>query len=215
MAGDDADDDALYHAWSTGDAAAGGRLVDRHLARVGRFFANKVGSAADAEELIGATFEIVARRLGDFQGRGSFRAYLYGIAHNVLRNHLRSKRRHGHEVDPDTESVAALGPTPVTLAGERREQRLLLEALRQLPLEAQIVIEMSYFEGMSRSEIAAALALPEGTVGSRMRRAHQRLQEVLAELAESEALLRSTLHGLADWAADLRGQFGRSEAEPG
>ncbi len=197
-------DEELYRRWAAGDAAAGSRLVDRHLGRLARFFVNKVSRPSDAEELVGTTFEIIARKLGDFAEASSFRAYLYGVAHNVLRNHLRGRRRNDREIDPEVDSVAMLGPSPVTLAHERREHRLLLEGLRQLPLELQVVLEMSYFEAMSRSEIAAALELPEGTVASRMRRAVARLQETLARLAETPELLQSTLHGIADWAAALR-----------
>ncbi|HWB78011.1 MAG TPA: sigma factor, partial [Nannocystaceae bacterium] len=78
-------DRELYLDWHRGDAGAGGRLVDRHLVGLGRFFANKVFDGRDAEDLVASTFEICARKLGDWTGTGSFRAYIFGVAHNVLR----------------------------------------------------------------------------------------------------------------------------------
>jgi RNA polymerase sigma factor (sigma-70 family) len=209
------DDDVLYRAWASGDTAAGGQLVDRHLRRLARFFANKVRSAPDAEELVAETFEICARKLGDWSGAGSFRAYLLGVGHNVLRNYLRSKVRNGREIDPETDHIAALGPSPVTLVGDHREQRLLLEGLRRIPIEHQLVLELSHFEEMSRSEIAAVLGIPEGTVASRIRRAHELLATALGDLAGAPELLRSTLHGLGDWAAALRARLAAGDVHAG
>jgi RNA polymerase sigma factor (sigma-70 family) len=202
------EDDELYRVWVGGDAAAGGVLVDRHLRKLARFFANKVGSPSDAEELVGQSFEICARKLGDWNGTGTFRSYLFGIAHNVLRNYLRSKRRNGREIDPATDAIASLGPSPVTIVGDHREQRLLLEALRQIPVEHQLVLEMAYFEDLSRAEIAEALGIPAGTVASRTRRAHELLTEALTQIAGQPELLHSTLHGLDDWAQALRARLG-------
>lgn len=207
---DDAEitDDRLYREWAGGDNNAGSRLVDRYLRPLARFFANKVTDAGHAEELVAEAFEICARKLGDWSGTGSFRSYLFGIAHNVLRNYLRHKRRHGREIDPETDAIAGLGPSPATVVGNRREQRLLLEGLRRIPIEYQLVLELSYFEQMSRTEIAEAIALPVGTVASRLRRAHELLTDQLAALADQPELLHSTVHGLGEWAAELRAQLG-------
>nr|MCU0650002.1 hypothetical protein [Gemmatimonadaceae bacterium] len=58
-------------------------------------------------------------------------------------------------------------------------------AIRALPGDEQEPVRLAWFAGLSHSEIATALALPLGTVKSRLRRAHQQL--------------RSTLHDLRDW----------------
>jgi len=197
-------DEQLYQAWALGDRTAGSRLVDRFVRPIARFFANKVADAPDAEDLVGETFEICARKLGDFACEGSFRSYLFGIAHNVLRNYLRRKRRHGREIDPETDSIAMLGPSLVTAIASKREHTLLLRALRSVPIELQVVLELAHFEQMSRTEIALALGMPAGTVASRLRRANELLEAKLAELAEHPDLARSTIHGLTDWAAELR-----------
>jgi RNA polymerase sigma factor (sigma-70 family) len=197
-------DDELYRQWWAGDRNAGSRLVDRHVRPVARFFANKIANAADADELVAQTFEIVARKLGDFASEGSFRSYVFALANNVLRNYLKKQRRNGREVDPEIDAIAAIGPSVVTAVASRREHQLLLHGLRAVPIDDQVLLELSYFEQLSRTEIAAALGWPVGTVASRMRRAHARLEAALATCAAEPALLQSTIHGIADWAAELR-----------
>lgn len=200
-------DGELYGAWTAGDRSAGGRLVDRHLEAIGRFFGNKVTGHADIEDLVGETFERCAKNLGKYRGEGSFRAYLYGIAHNVLRDYIRRKQRGREQLDFGVTSLRDLGPTPSAVLGERREQTLLLQALRHIPLDHQIVLELSYFEGMSRREMAEVLGIPPGTVASRVRKGKQLLWQRIEELAESPSLLHSTIHGLEDWARGLQAQF--------
>ena len=80
----------------------------------------------------------------------------------------------------------------------------MLQALRQVPLEHQIVLELYYWEDMEASELAEVLEMPEGTVRSRIRRAKQLIEEQLAKLAESDALLESTMSNLDSWARSLR-----------
>lgn len=205
-------DEELYAAWTAGDRAAGGRLVDRHLRPIARFFANKIWDGDDAEELVGTTFELCARTLGSFRGDSSFRTFLFGLAHNVLRNHIRKRRPAVSELDLESSAVHDLGPSPRTAAARRREQALLLQALRAIPLEHQIVLELVYFEGLSRTEIAATLGLPAGTVASRLRRADELLRQQLRRQAHDTAHFLATRDGLVQWAEELREQLGRAEA---
>lgn len=202
-------DEELYAAWTAGDRNAGSRLVDRYLRPISRFFANKVWDGDDAEELVGSTFEACARTLGKFRGECSFRTWLFGIAHNVMRNHARKRRPGAVELDLESSAVRDLGPSPRTHVAKRREHTLLLEALRAIPFDHQVVLELAYFEGMSRTDIAAVLGLPAGTVASRMRRADELLRAALASLAQDERQLRSTSDGLAAWAQELRERLGR------
>jgi RNA polymerase sigma-70 factor (ECF subfamily) len=200
-------DAELYAAWHAGDSKAGGQLVDRHLGAIGRFFANKVTNETDMEDLVGETFERCAKTLGKFRHESSFRAYLYGIANNVLRDYIRKKHKLQHEVDLRTTCLRDLGPTPSTALGERREQVLLLQALRAIPFDCQIVLELSYFESMSRRQIAEILEVPAGTVASRIRRGRELLFSRIEELAESPALLHSTMSDIAGWADGLKAQL--------
>lgn len=204
MTGSDAPSDRLlYRAWSDGDRAAGERLVGRYFTSVARYFANKVANAADAEELVGATFERISRTLGGYEGRGTVVAYLFGVAYNVLREYLVRHRSIDDSVDFDSVTVAEILPSPTEQMTLRRQQRALLEALRSLTLPTQIVLELSLFEGMTRSEIAELLGEPAGTVASRLRRGRARLDERLATAAPGVDL-HTTSRGLRDWMSQVR-----------
>lgn len=197
----------LLDAWRAGDAAAGSELFARHFDAVCRFFRNKVGEGTD--DLIQRTFLAMTESRDKFRGDASFRTYLFTVARHELFAHLRRSGREQARFDPLEQSVHALDPTPATLMGRRKEQRLLLEALRRVPLDLQLALELYYWEELPASELARVLELPEGTVRTRIRRARQLLEVALRELAESDAELRSTLAGLDDWARSLREQIGR------
>jgi RNA polymerase sigma factor (sigma-70 family) len=197
------DDRALLEAWRDGDRRAGRRLVERHLAGLGRFFANKVGHEQEAQDLVAETFERFSQALPRYRGDSSVRTFLYAIAHNVLREHFRRRERETGRAEP-LESVADLGPSPSMVVAQHQQQRLLLHALRALPLEHQIVLELSLFEDMSRAEIAEITGTPAGTIAGRLRRARELLDERLAALCDSPALLESTTTDLAQWAQSLR-----------
>lgn len=59
---------------------------------------------------------------------------------------------------------------------------MIVDALRRIPVELQIALELHYWEGLSASEFADVLDIPLGTVKTRLRRAKQRLRAELVEL---------------------------------
>ena len=198
------DDKELYRLWAEGDRKLGEALIDRHLLHIGRFFANKVADAADTEDLVGQTFEIVAKNLGTYRGDSSFRTFLFGIARNVLRDYIKKKRRQPGDVDFEVTRIADIGPSPSVIVAERKEQTLLLQALRTITLSYQIVLELSFFENMTQAEIAVQLGIAPGTVASRIRRGKQQLYQQLELLAGSRELLESTKSSIQDWAESIR-----------
>ena len=84
------------------------------------------------------------------------------------------------------------------------EQRLLLEALRALPLEYQIALELYHWEGLSGPELATVLEITEAALRSRLHRAKVALRKQLEIIASSGVVLESTLADLDQWAASLR-----------
>lgn len=197
------DDGALLEAWRDGDERAGRRLVNRHLAPLGRFFANKVGHEQQAQELVADTFVRFASASSRYRGDSSVRTFLFAIAHNVLREFIRARERDAKRAAP-LQSFADLGPSPSRVFAAHEEQRLLLHALRALPIEHQIVLELSFFEDLGRAEIAEITGTPAGTIAGRLQRARQLLGERLAELSDSPHLLETTTTDLAHWARSLR-----------
>lgn len=192
----------LLEAWRGGDRRAGSELFERHFDSICRFFANKVDR--DVDDLVQKTFSACVEGKERFRGQSSFRTYLFGVAHNVLRSTLRTRKRENDRLDFGMTSVFDLGLSPTTLLASGREQALMLQSLRRIPIEHQLVLELYYWEDMEASELAEVLELPEGTVRSRIRRAKQLLEEQLRALAESDAVLTSTLSDLDSWARSLR-----------
>lgn len=199
MSGKDAE---LLNAWRGGDRKAGEALFERHFDAVARFFRNKVDAGID--DLIQRTFLACVETKDRFRGDSSFRTYLYGVAHNILGKHYRSKRRHGDKVDFGVTSVHDLAPSPSVIVAKHREQRVLLEALRRIPIDLQIVLELYYWERLTAGEVAQIVGVPEGTARTRIRRARQLLEEEMGKLVGNKDLLQSTIVNLEDWAASLR-----------
>jgi RNA polymerase sigma-70 factor (ECF subfamily) len=108
-------------------------------------------------------------------------------------------------VDFQTETAHALASPTQILAG-REEQRLLLAALRRLPVDYQVALELHYWEGMTAAELGEVLDLPLGTAKTRIRRGRALLEELMATLADSKELLESTRANLEVWARQLRAQ---------
>lgn len=198
-----ATDFELLDAWGDGDQRAARELFDRYYRPVFRFFRNKVDRSI--EDLVQETF------LGCVQGRerigrdASFRAYLFGTARNVLSQHFRRRRVREDRIDFGTDSVHDLGAGPMTILARRGEHRLLLEALRRIPIDAQIVIELYHWEQLTGPELAAVLGLTEPAVRSRLHRARARMREEVERIGAEPALLQSTLSDLDGWASGVRG----------
>ncbi|MEM6992364.1 MAG: sigma-70 family RNA polymerase sigma factor [Myxococcota bacterium] len=197
------DDLDLVIAWQGGDGGAGERLIERHLESVHRFFSNKV--RVGTEDLVQQTFLACMESVASFEGRASFRAYLFGIARNVLYGHFRNELRGFDPLTSSSGAGLAQSQTPADVVAEAEEQRLLLAALRTLPLELQTLVELAYWEGLSDGELADALDVPIGTIKSRLRKARQTLDETLPKLAKAGERLDTTRRTLASWAARVRG----------
>lgn len=179
---------------------AGNRLFDRHARALMRFFRNKIDRGI--EDLMQDTMLACVRGRDRLRDDGSFRAYLFSTARFVLYEHVR-RRRNG-DVDPESFSLADLGPGPSTAYAKHREQQILLQALQKLPLEFQVTLELYYLEGLSGPELAVALGVPEATVRSRIRRGSEKLKAHIEALQESPELLGSTVQNLEDWLTRLR-----------
>jgi RNA polymerase sigma-70 factor (ECF subfamily) len=196
----DESDDNLLEAWRAGEAAAGELLFERYFPVVCRFFANK--DPASLDDLVQDTFLALAQGRQRDRGPRNFRAYLFGVAHNVLRASIRQRLGDSTVDDP---TLRELQPSATTLLTRRADHRLLLEALRRIPSTQQVVLEFVFWEGMTGPEIAVALDLPLGTVRTRLRDGRVRLRRELDSLAEAERLV-TTHTNLEQWAASVRAE---------
>jgi RNA polymerase sigma-70 factor (ECF subfamily) len=192
----------LLDAWRGGDLGSGEQLFRRYFAQLNRFFRNKTDSGV--EDLIQTTFLACIEARDRFRQASSFRTYLFGIAHNQLRAHYRKQQRN---VDFEHSSIVDLGASPTGPLSQRDEQAALLRALRSIPFDYQVMLELSYWEELSGPEIAEVLGLPANTVRSRLSRARAALREALERGAASAEVLRSTLSDIDGWARSIRGSM--------
>lgn len=195
-----ADDDlSMLDRWRAGDGAAGNALFHRHFESVYRFFASKTDG--DVDDLVQETFLACLHSVETFRRQSSFRTYLLAIARHTLFGYWRRRAVTGKVLDFDEVSVAALSTTPGTRLARQQEHAALLEALRRLPLDQQLLLEMFYWQDLDRRQIAEVYEVAEATIGTRLFRARQALQDTL------EAVLPVARHPPEDfdaWAMSLR-----------
>jgi RNA polymerase sigma factor (sigma-70 family) len=195
-------DEDLLAAWRAGDTAAGQELYARYFPVVYRFFSNKIGD--EIEDLVQHTFLACTNHRERLREGASFRAFILVVARNELFGHLRKRYRGGQAVDLSNVSIADFGASASQLIARRDEHRMLLLALRRIPLDLQDVLELHYFEKLTGPELAVVLEIPEGTVRSRLRRAVAALRAELERMAQSPEQIESTIGSIGDWAAEIR-----------
>jgi RNA polymerase sigma-70 factor (ECF subfamily) len=195
-------DRALLARWQAGDARAGEELFQRHVDAITRFFRNKV--SRDVEDLVQDTFLGLVRSAAQFRAEASVRTLLFVIARRRLYDHVAQLRR--EPVDFTSVSVTDLGMRPPERIAARQQHRLLLRALRAIPIDHQIVLELYYWEELDGPELAEILDVAPPTVRSRLARARAALEQAVGRLAESPEAVATTLDGLDRWAREVREQ---------
>ena len=200
--GNDLEDQELLRRWQSGDLGAGHELFHRYYDRVERFFLTKVSQGV--EDLVQETFMGCLKGHKDVKDPAKFSHYLFRIAYNVLNTYLRKRYQQGAAWHGEELSVEDIAPGPITILTERQEQRLLLMALRRIPWQMQVMLELHYWEHKTMADIAAIVELKVGTVKSRMSRARELLLDAVVSLDESPELLHSTASNLNDWVENCR-----------
>jgi RNA polymerase sigma factor (sigma-70 family) len=195
-------DGELLTAWQGGDRAAGGELIDRYFEPVRRFFENKV--ADGIEDLIQQTFLALVDRRDHIRDPEAFRGYLFAAARSKLYKYIGARMRSPGVPDFEVSSIGDAGISPSGIIGAREDERLLLAALRMIPVDLQIAIELYYFQRVRGRALEIALDVPPGTVRSRLRRGLEMLRRRIDELAGSPELQRETSTNLDKWADELR-----------
>ena len=202
----DTTDSDLLDAWRNGDELAGNELFERHFSSVFRFFENKLDDGVD--DLVQDVFLACLRGRDRFRGESTFRTYLFRVARNRLYDHFRARYR--NPIDFTERSAVDLGTSPSRAVERRQEQQLLLRALRAVPLDYQIALELYYWEGLRGPELAAILDLNPNTVRSRLHRARKALEDAIGRCGATPEAIAATITNLDDWAESLR-----AKAEPG
>ena len=184
-------DEVLLQRSARGDEDSFTELYRRHQAALYRFALRMTGNAWASEEIVQDVFMTIIRKPQKFDPeRGSFGAFLYGIARNRVMKHAERTPRE-LQLHEDVESgVTALPKTIDSMTpgywaevGERRE--LVRNAVLELPVEFREAVVLCLLEELSYDEAASVLNCPVGTIRSRLHRGRALLLAKLEILRES------------------------------
>lgn len=158
-----------------GDAEAFRELYHAYRDRVWTVVVSLVGDPLQAQDVLQVVFFKAFRSLGSFRFQSGLFTWIYRIAHNECRNHLR-KRDVAHI--PLEAIVGSREEIDGTRVSDREEMRkaALRSAVKQLPFKMREVVVLKYQEDLSYTEMSRILGCPLGTVASRLNRALAELE---------------------------------------
>jgi RNA polymerase sigma factor (sigma-70 family) len=195
----------LLERWRAGDRPAGQDLFGRHFRELYRFFENKVGG--DADELVQRTFLACVSARSQFRYQSTFRTYLFTIARHELYDYL-SQQAHarGRHVDFEVTSIADLATSPSDRLARQEQINELRLALRRLPAEQQLLLELHYWHQLAPDALSEVFGAAPGAIRVRLLRARRALRDLLtpearqslASSAASDDLSRSVLEPALD-----------------
>lgn len=165
-----------------GDREAMGEVFDLHADRIYNFCFRRTASWAVAEDAMAATFlEVWRIRARAVAHDGVLLPWLYGVAANVCRNHVRSQRRQA-ALRGRLRTVEAVDDHAEEVAGrvdDERRMAALLDAAAELSHRDRQILTLVAWEGLSYQQVAVALEIPVGTVRSRLSRSRARLAQLM------------------------------------
>jgi RNA polymerase sigma-70 factor (ECF subfamily) len=164
----------LAHQWRAGSNEAANELVRRHQPALAAFLRRR--AERDIDDLVQLTLIACLEAVHHFEGRSTFKNFLFGIATNQVRMELRSSR--SRETKNRLYAVSDMGPSareseqrePQDAFIRCEEARVVAAAMECTPASFREVLRLFYWDDLSVEQIAAKLDLPVGTVKSRLAR---------------------------------------------
>jgi RNA polymerase sigma-70 factor, ECF subfamily len=178
-------DEQLMLRISSGDSHALETVYDRHAAAVMGVAMRVLGERSLAEEIVQETFWRVWDRADSFDSqRGVFAAWMFSIARRLAIDTLRRQTVRPQAAQTAKEEKqffveADPGANVAQIAMQGIQAQQVRQAVASLPPEQGQVIELAYFQGLTRKEIANATQNPLGTIHTRARLALIRLRSLL------------------------------------
>jgi RNA polymerase sigma-70 factor (ECF subfamily) len=183
-----AEDGAIISRYQRGTKAAFNALVERHKQRAYHYASRLTNNPDEAADIVAETFLRVYRSLEGFKGESSFTTWLYRIETNCfLDMRKRSNARPALSLDEALQGTD--GQLGIQIVDDRENAHERIEkseritaiesGMKHLPEHQRTILLMYHAESMSYEDIASILALPIGTVKSRLNRARLSLRNVL------------------------------------
>jgi RNA polymerase sigma-70 factor (ECF subfamily) len=170
------DDRELVRRIRDGDAEALRAIVERYQDRIFSLIYGIVRDRHEVEDVAQEVFLKVYTRIRAFDERSKFYTWLYRVAANAAKDHVKKRSRRPAVALEEDEVVPGTGDSPVGHAAAAETRRLVREAIAALPLHYREVLTLRELEGLSYNEIAGVLQISIGTVESRLHRARAKLK---------------------------------------
>lgn len=175
----DLDEGALIRA-AQEDPSAFGALYETYVDRIYNYIYHRVGNAHDAEDLTSRTFYRALSHLPSYEDKGlPFSAWLYRIAHNLVANFHRDRRRRPVVTLEEVLTHSQSEHHPEALAETRDDAKILLEAIEEIDPVRQELLLLKFTEGLSNAAIGRILGRSEGAIKSLY---HRTLLQIRKEL---------------------------------
>jgi RNA polymerase sigma-70 factor (ECF subfamily) len=166
------------------DRQALAALYDRYGRRVFALAVRMLNDTVGSEEVTQDVFMSVWRRGASYTlKKGKFTTWLFSIAHNRTIDELRKRRRDRSRENADIDdhlNIQSGDISPADAAVAQSEYAKMRAAMEKLPVEQKSVVDLSYFKGLTQTEIATKTGQPLGTVKTRMRLALKKLRTALS-----------------------------------
>ena len=169
----------LLRSWQAGDEDAGRELVAAHFPAISRFFRAKIGD--DVEDLVQCTFVEAWRSASRYRKKGRVLSWLFGIAANLARHHLRTQARRERAMERLASTPSGASSRPDDAAETQQLIELLRLALEELPHHLRVAFVLCDLEQISGVEAARALGIREGTMWRRLHQARKAIRESIDE----------------------------------
>jgi RNA polymerase sigma factor (sigma-70 family) len=173
--------DAFQVGASLADPSQFVEIFERHYEAIARYVRRRLNAPAATDLAADVFTTAFARRASYDHAYPDALPWLYGIATNLLRAHVRSEERQLALIARAASGAATASTDTADQVVDRVLQQSLAQALLDLSLEDREVLLLFAWADLGYEEIASALDLPLGTVKSRLNRARQRLRAILCE----------------------------------
>lgn len=181
---DHAQDAALIERIRTGDRTAFMGFYDRFSRLLFSVAARVLGDRKEAEDVLQEVMLVIWNKSGEYDPQlGTLSSWAVALTRNKALDRLRARTRRLRLIEEVAlmaeESDFGAAPTANEVIHGRERAEMLRTAMKELPSEQRMAIELAFFTGLSQSDIATRLQQPLGTVKARIRRGMLRLREQL------------------------------------
>ncbi|SDQ07989.1 sigma-70 family RNA polymerase sigma factor [Virgibacillus salinus] len=159
-------------------------IMDLYGDEIKRLIYTYVKNNADTDDVTQEVFVKVYQKLSTFQGKSTLRSWIYSIAINKSKDHLRSwesrNKRLKEKLSQSAQFMEKPGETPEEQIIRQYESSDLLNQVMGLPVKYREIIILYYFKELSTTEIGHALNMKEVSVRTRLNRGREKLKQLLS-----------------------------------